>query len=864
MRSWMFVALWAVGACGAPGPSEEPQVLVLQPDGFAFSDEGAAIGAPEGALAGEAMVTVTHLDKPSVEVPLPGSIEPVGDVVRLESEELVDVPAGAPLLLGLPVPSGVDAERLAVAVLDVGGGVEATDAEEELDEEALLTWTLLDAFHDEEEGLLLAPVLQIDGRAFEARIVTGASLRSRPTTRGPQGADPTASQRVQVVEPGFEARCGSQFPTATETCGTADTNDAAAVLRTAFEDLTGLGFTKSPKLQRAVDTVQISQSGFGLRLTVIMGDYQMELRPASLQNAGGMYSSRTGTFWVATTGGGLTAGQRETVRHEYFHATQYGYGLDFGPGRTRWLRSRWSIEGQAVLSENSVPTLQREANRNPRNVDDTLYRSQWTGSAWGPAPASEYEAQDLWAYLAARTGETDLSFLVPFAEEGQEPEDVDAVLAQEYPTIGGLDELFWDWSRNQAFEKQIDIGGLVLGDACSFRADAADNLVTLVHADGVNTSADVTLAPMTSRVVAFELEAPADSGLFVEMRVQGAGVSTIRTKFYDELDQASPFCWTDAELPLLSAGLTAGEQRNFWVLVANTSLTQSRTVTVKADAAPRVTVLEPQASFRDGEDSLLQAVVYGFDDPSAEDIRWAYRRSGDNTEVDLGVVTSSGEGIDVALPCDDLLLLARVELPDGTRVSDGIAVSCLPQSDDVFLNATRTLGGVVRSDGTVFPGDVLDALAVGDDASNNGLNGFVHFSLAALPDGLAEITNAQLTLPFEYGGTWPQGHTAGELIVVHVDYGTLDSDDYRTEGGSTFLPGLARYTKLFSTETQDVTVAVQDAWDNRASRGDQVQFLLYFDPATDDDGQADFTDITYEDRYGTTLLPALRIDYDNY
>jgi len=77
--------------------------------------------------------------------------------------------------------------------------------------------------------------------------------------------------------------------------------------------------------------------------------------------AGGMFSSGSGRVWVAVDTGCVNAGDRSTVRHEYVHATQYGYGLSFASGE--WLASRWSIEGQAVLLQTDYDALTRSARK---------------------------------------------------------------------------------------------------------------------------------------------------------------------------------------------------------------------------------------------------------------------------------------------------------------------------------------------------------------------------------------------------------------------------------------------------------------------------------------------------------------------
>jgi hypothetical protein len=98
-----------------------------------------------------------------------------------------------------------------------------------------------------------------------------------------------------------------------------------------------------------------------------------------------------------------------------------------------------------------------------------------------------------------------------------------------------------------------------------------------------------------------------------------------------------------------------------------------------------------------------------------------------------------------------------------------------------------------------------------------------------------------------------------------VDYGdTLEAADFTPS----YLPGAATLpfdgTTTFGALTFDMTTAVQDAWDNRATRGERVQMALQFRNATDDDGVADRATFEAQDQPGTTLLPFIDITFQNY
>lgn len=858
------LALAAVGCSVPQGPQTGPSEAEFGPGTPFVAEDGSSVATTDEAFD-EALSFESEI-RDAPEVPLPDGVTPVGPVRRITADGYAASGPDAPFVLALPVPDEVSPDHLAIAYFDRGRVEFGEPIGDEV--EGTVAWVFLDAFFDDETRLLFAPVYDVTPEGWEAVIVRSDRFETGRTT----SAESLSGQ--QTFAPlDFEATCsplfdGSGVP---ETCGDTERGAAAGDLENVYDDLTGLGFTDQPKLTFEAEAVRVAITSLvplQYDVRVDPAAWVMELRPASQVNNAGMYSSGSGSFWAAIGTGGVTAGTRTTIRHEYFHATQYGYDPDLSAG---WLRARFSIEGQAVLSENSVPALDRDG-FGPRAIDDTLLRSRWTGSSWGPAPFSEYQAQDFWLFLGERGGHTDLAYIAPFAEEGMAPEDVDVVLERDwsgtYPD--GLEDAYWDWVKNQAFEARHDLDGAMNGD-CTFDASRVST-VDLTAGPAQSPSATFSLGPVTSDVVAFELSNTASTPAGFDLSVSLTSADQ-RVKFYAPGDGGSDACWGDLELPQASVVVPAGDTVTRYALVSNVGLGSTISVTAQVQPSPILEIVTPEGSYRQGDTLDFRADLSGLADASGVDIAWSATDAEDQA-VSLPFTTTSGATESYAdLPCTDLLIRAEATLPGGETVFDVRPVSCVPPVETYVYDVNRALSGIVTSDGRTQNGDDVAEILVGDDAAGNELHGMLHFDLPTLPEDLVEIVSATLVLPFETPSGTPFSDF-GELNVVHVDYGSsLDASNYRgAPTDTTLLPGFWSTTDTdFGTTELDVTLAVDDAWANRGSRGRKVQFMPYVEDVVtvdgdpqDDDGVADHYRMRFEDQPGTTLLPSIEIEFRNY
>ncbi|MFO7545848.1 MAG: fibronectin type III domain-containing protein [Trueperaceae bacterium] len=260
----------------------------------------------------------------------------------------------------------------------------------------------------------------------------------------------------------------------------------------------------------------------------------------------------------------------------------------------------------------------------------------------------------------------------------------------------------------------------------------------------------------------------------------------------------------------------------------------------------------------------LGATVAGFVDPGAVSIEWSYQVGAGGSST-VFATSSSGEVFTANLPCDDLIVTAAArDTSRGLEAKDVVPISCARAIETRLFHADRTASGWVNSNGKAGTAASGNVLYVGDDAFDHGYRSFLTF-VWNLPSDLAVIEGAQVTI-FLDGVEGTPYAVLNELRAFHADYGdTLDAADYV---GYTPLPGAATLpfdgSSTFGAMTFDVTAAMQDAWENRVTRGERLQLALQFGAATDGDGQADRATFLAENSPGTTLLPYVEITYRNY
>src|SRR5690606_11723780 len=150
------------------------------------------------------------------------------------------------------------------------------------------------------------------------------------------------------------------------------------------------------------------------------------------------------------------------------------------------------IEGTAVAGERSLDQMVRSPKRNLRVVDAPLFFDAWT------ARPLDYRAQDFFVFLGRRINAS-VGFLTPLWERGAWLSDLDAFLREDYSPSESysLAAAYWDWVKNQAIEKRVDIGHAAFAPdkQCSLSLQVVERLVKEQPADGEARSSEHTLAP---------------------------------------------------------------------------------------------------------------------------------------------------------------------------------------------------------------------------------------------------------------------------------------------------------------------------------------------------------------------------------
>ncbi|MDZ7802076.1 MAG: hypothetical protein U5K81_14960 [Trueperaceae bacterium] len=545
----------------------------------------------------------------------------------------------------------------------------------------------------------------------------------------------------------------------------------------------------------------------------------------------------------------------------------------------------WVAEGTAKAAQESVNLML--VSKRGNDPHDAGARHAVDEALTSTNNNEHYKAEDFWVWLGRRLNqarpvgeEKGLGYLIPFFEEGGDVSDVDAELKETStyggPGLSGLSAAYLDWVRNQAFEKAIQLGPDTLGQACAYEGTFVDQLVTLDYDAEEAPPVDhrFTLDPLNSRVVRF------DFGSFVlgpyeALASVDADDTAVKIKFFDDADAGTRDCrdgggTSEVGNQLVQHQARDGEHRHY-ALVSNTDLSQSHDATASAEGLQQgVHVIAPgdDASYDEGDQVFLEAAATGFSSYGDDfSIEWSYEN--DDEEREIVATTGQREGERVQLPASTARSPSTAT-NDTQSASTIVSPSCTPSEETFTFHMDETNSGEVWSDGEtqdvkVNPlEDGSGMVLVGDTEGGFGVRGYLDFDLSTLPNDLSSVQSAEMTVFFEDSFGDPY-NDLGTLQALHDEYGTLEASDYPTSTPRPGLYDLADTPDPFGNVTVDVTTAVRDAWDNRETMDEDVQFILYFDIADQhDDNEDDLLKISaYEPEQGGPVVPTLDVTVEH-
>lgn len=403
-------------------------ITSLQPGHVFVGEDGVSLAAPNGVIEEAIVVNINKVQDPRAEIEFPeylGKTEVIGDFYQLTSEKDIITSVGDYLLLGLPVPEGENVEDLAVVVLSP---LESIVMKEPVTDQSI-RWEIVSGFYDQASGLFgtLVPFIGVEQHIF-ALVRGGFHVLQFPLP-----------DKFKVVAIGFgEGECPPEHIEMTET----------ALNRTYQVMVENLGYNE-PRLREVI--VEIKFTGWPT-FYEIDTRYEYQLRKGGVN---GWYNSTQST--AATTYPGYPAEPLSFIaRHELYHALQYGYDAFF---QNRTQRNFGVVEGTAVASEFSLQGLTRsDAALSSREALD-ISRSLFQNTAPNVANMYDYRTQDFWVYVGKRINPVNpnVGSFIPVFEKGGLINDIDEFLVEE-GTFASLGDAYWQWAKNQAFEKNVILG----------------------------------------------------------------------------------------------------------------------------------------------------------------------------------------------------------------------------------------------------------------------------------------------------------------------------------------------------------------------------------------------------------------------
>jgi hypothetical protein len=391
-------------------------------------------------------VAVDIVSAPEPSEALPDGATRVGRFFSVSAAEDRRISTSRPVLVRIPVPAGADVDHLGLAV--------RCEPDEFLDvEHTGPVWLVLDGLYLPEENELVATLgtLSASARTYalvehsdmdSAGVTSIAPARPIPPIPGPPPTD------TSEVAHAFHVTCRGLR------CDSALTDEVEALLTTALTELKAMHYP-SPRLSQHLERTSPHHfvvDGYNVYLVPVEDEACSTNRAdPDASHAQGLYSPPERVIYLCMQHVGLqlSDGQRTTLIHEYFHATQHAFDeTDAHPDEA------WLIEGTAAAAELSYLN-DHHMYRNPTTI---TVSGRTDERSWHPIDIGlrseeehhEYEAQDFWVFAGEHQSQ-DMGWLIRIFDAGATIDAIEASL-----TGPSLADLYWAWVKNQLMAKTVD------------------------------------------------------------------------------------------------------------------------------------------------------------------------------------------------------------------------------------------------------------------------------------------------------------------------------------------------------------------------------------------------------------------------
>ncbi len=615
-----LIMVFFASGCMLFPPVDDDFSKYLRPGEVIKGEDGVSVGAPDGVLDKLLRIYIESVEDPTTEVPLPDALQEaslIGKFYSVGSEKDFSVREGEFLILGLPVPDGVSTDDLAILVLSRPGSVVSAFPEEE---DSSIRWNPLRGVYDEESGLF-GTIIPFVGAEPEIYVL----------------AKSIGYNEVEVAEVEFEGASIFDIKGFYLSCiGFSDGECIQAhidMTRAALEDaletyVNTIGFSK-PNLRVAVMGISFSPPSF-----VPILKYEYELRKGTV-NGAYVPSQRI----AYTRYPGLPAEPDPIItRHEFFHSIQFAYPALQNDWTDR--TAVWGVfEGTAVAAELHMNSLERSNTnyngREPLSINSNLFSRTlpWM------ADADAYRTQDFWVYagLKMNASNQNIGYVKALFELGSLRSDIDQMFQSE-GTFSSLSDAYWQWVKNQSFEKSVILGldsdGMSVphGEPNEWSGhgdDPATVTVSPALQDWDDMTKTFSLSPLTSRVYRLVV-----SPAFVDYMAEASVESTnenVQFKFYGGEENIFTTSWDDNEA---ASFIPDGGEITTHVLISNTSFEEPKafvTLRIKLSRGPLLSIVNGPS----GTVYLNEAVFEWQSEPSDKIVVYEIRK-------DEGVWESNG------------------------------------------------------------------------------------------------------------------------------------------------------------------------------------------------------------------------------